>query len=390
MKSIVILAALVAALAIAILPTETEAILGPQDANALLGLMETMPLLYRRNTGNYYWDPKIPEQACNRYKGVTCKNTMDPSLQVVVKLEFIRDDLGGYLPDSIGDFRNLTELMLYHTKISGTIPSTINKLQNLESIRIEGSPVLGQLPDLFGASLPNLYYLSITDTHVSGTLPASWASLPEVGVLDLEQNRLTGPIPASWNSFPSLNYLDLSQNSLTGSVPGFTGTPTLNILNLQQNQLSGSLPAMIAPALAHVDLSSNNFQGSIPPQWNMQQQIDNNGKPYHSVLNLNSAGLSGTIPDIFGSTRYWKTIDLSHNNLTGMIPDSLTSDRLVISSDFLLDHNNLSLCPSLKRFDVFFEYVAAKCNVNHQKVLPKCSCIDVFLPTSNCWYTECY
>jgi Leucine-rich repeat (LRR) protein len=313
---------------------------------------------------------------------VVCQNVGMSSRQVVVNLGFYTQ-LYGYIPESISAFRNLTSIIFFKSDVSGIIPRSINTLENLEVLHIEYSPhLVGPLPDL--AQLKKLTKLVFASTGVHSSLPSSWASLPNLKDLRLEKNQLSGEVPKSWNYWPSLESLDMSSNQLNGSVPGFFGCPHLFKLNLSENAFS-NLPEMIGPELVDIDLSFNMLQGSIP-QWSMQPR----GGPdprYWLVLKLRSNRLSGAIPDMFGSFHLWDIIDLSHNNLTGTIPHSLTTADLIIHTALLLNDNDLSLCPPPKSFDTPNIY-GVQCDLNNQLHPPKCACIEVFLPTM-CYTTRC-
>ncbi|OWM76466.1 hypothetical protein CDL15_Pgr005430 [Punica granatum] len=76
-----------------------------------------------------------------------------------------------------------------------------------------------------------------------------------------------------------------------------------------------------------VDLSSNNFSGEIPDS-------------ITSLLNLSNNMLTGLVPSSLGALAGLEALDLPQNKLSGEIPQQLT--QLNFLSYFNVSHNNLS------------------------------------------------
>ncbi|KAD4180352.1 hypothetical protein E3N88_28943 [Mikania micrantha] len=69
---------------------------------------------------------------------------------------------------------------------------------------------------------------------------------PQVIFINLSSSGLTGQIPASMANLSSLETLDLSNNSLTGPIPYFLEKLSfLKLLDLRGNQLSGYVPKLL-------------------------------------------------------------------------------------------------------------------------------------------------
>jgi Leucine-rich repeat (LRR) protein len=339
--------------------------------------------------GEFFWNPHHPEHACN-WEGINCAtlDPFNPDLQSIISID-LESKTGGFLPEEIGYFPNLTKLTLFETGIEGTLPASLGTLENLESLVIAGSTVSGSLPDL--RNMKKLKTLTLKRTSISDKLPDYLASLPSLEEVVMTNNQLLGTIPASWSNWNSIKTLDLGFNKLTGSIPGFTGDWNLRHLRLPGNLFTGSLPIYIPPSLIEIDLSRNQLSGSIP-SWKLHLS-----PPDPSVLftlDLQFNFLSGNIPDMFGSTPSWDTIDLSHNNLTGSMPESLTSSNLFIWTGIFLNHNNLNLCPGPSSFKVRWGptkrpfFAPDLCFLDHQLVKPQCSCLQVYKNTP-CETNDC-
>ena len=131
----------------------------------------------------------------------------------------------------------------------------------------------------------------------------------ELAFLELSNNKFHGLIPKwMWNlSKETLWFLDLSYNFLTGfdQLPVILPGTHLRFLDLSQNKLQGSLP-IPPPSILTYSVLNNTLTGEIP---------------------LMICNLSSLI-----------SLDLSYNNLSGLLPKCLGtfSDSLTILN---LRHN---------------------------------------------------
>lgn len=165
------------------------------------------------------------------------------------------------------------------------------------------------------SSLLKLRSLNLSSNNLAGDVPTSMT--PSLEELVLSINNFSGSIPIALFNYQNLTMLDLSQNNLNGDVPDeFLKLPKLKTLLLSGNQLSGNIPVSVSnvASLARFAANQNNFTGFIP------SGITKNVK----MLDLSYNELSGVIPsDILSPVGLW-TVDLTHNKLEGPIPSSLS------------------------------------------------------------------
>jgi EIX receptor 1/2 len=115
-----------------------------------------------------------------------------------------------------------------------------------------------------------LTILSLANNNFSGNISTSRRLLNQLAILQLRNNNFTGQLSLSMMNFtnPELEFLDLSKNKLSGKVPFWIGThlTDLVVLSLRNNEFSGSIP----PQICHLryaqvlDLSHNYLTGRIP------------------------------------------------------------------------------------------------------------------------------
>lgn len=100
-------------------------------------------------------------------------------------------------------------------------------------------------------------------------------------------------------------------------------------------QISGPIPACVATALPYLrilELPGNRLTGAIPPVGGLSSRL--------AVLNLADNQLSGGIPESLTSLAELKHLDLANNRLTGRVPPDFGQLRML--SRALLGRNRLS------------------------------------------------
>lgn len=314
------LLSLILTLHLSISPT-TQQQLAAGDLNALHQIMDTLTDV--KNGGFFStWNFSSPENPCSSFAGVTC-SVVNDKLRVTALL------LGNGFSDSPGlagtisaigiyDLTELTQLILYPGIVTGFIPSQLGRrLKNLRVVSLTNNRLTGTIPETI-SELQNLHTLDLSHNKLTGVIPPTLASaLPELKVLVLAYNNLAGEIP-EFSDESQLIHLDFRNNMLSGTLPA-TMPATLRYLSLSSNGLWGPLNSLPSSNLVYLDLSMNKFSGPIPDSFFSSSL---------SSMYLQRNNLSGELPPpspFFESYGPASIVDLSHNFLSGDIPNFLES-----------------------------------------------------------------
>jgi hypothetical protein len=226
-----------------------------------------------------------------------------------------------------------------------TFPEELFSLINLTSLIIRGTNIAEPIPDSIG-NLTNLLHLEIEDLDSGGVIPSEIWNITNLTTLHLSKNGHTGFIPPEIGNLINLISLDLSSNQLIGEIPAellnlinlsggitssFLGTAFTPGLNLSDNLLTGEISTSISNLinLVSIDFSDNQFSGEIPSEIFTLTEL--------KTLNLSSNLLSGEISSEINNlinltgivvgfqqaTTSYSALDLSENQLSGLIPQSV-------------------------------------------------------------------
>ncbi|XP_026415924.1 LRR receptor-like serine/threonine-protein kinase GSO1 [Papaver somniferum] len=319
------------------------------------------------------------------------------------------------IPVQLVNLTSLSILDLSACDLQGSVPY----LPQLTKFDVSGN--FNLRPDLtrmFQQKWPKLQRLSISDTNASGSIPDSISNAPLLVDFDASFCRFEGSLPSSFYNLSQLRSLDLTANSITGYIhSSISNLKSLRTLELSGNILQGSIPKSICEmySLQELHLSNNNITGFIPScLTNLKNLtafiVDGNSiegtvslisfinlkilslgsnrltvvidRHFHlyskfklEELNLQSCNLEGLFPSFFVcKLSNLKSLDLSHNHLTGIIPtcfSKLNFYTFDLSNNKL--HGRLPLPPQAfdasSSFDVSYNKITGEISMDYGKRL---------------------
>ena len=314
------------------------------------------------------------------------------------------NDLTGSLPPEIGNLTNLHTLSLSSNQFTGQIPWEIGNLTNLTSLGLSNNQLTGVpesicdltidwmmefsidqnqicppypscIEDYMGNqdttetgctpcdsydpnyvelwyecySIENITELNLSNSGLSGTIPADIGGLTNLTSLNLSDNQLTGEIPADIWGLTNLTSLNLSGNQLTGEIPAEIDSLTvLNYLYLNNNLLSGEFPEPICnlpidfsndftitenqicppyPSCIEGYMGNQDTAECTPCQLSVEGYVELWDECYlienTTALNLEDSGLTGEIPSEIGNLINLINLEIGGNQLTGDIPPEM-------------------------------------------------------------------
>lgn len=249
---------------------------------------------------------------------------------VLLELELEGMDLGGSLPDSIGQLSvHLETLLLEKNRIFGSIPPALGRFSNLSLLNLSLNLLNGSIPDEIRGLL-SLERLYLSHNLFRGKIPIVLSQLPHLGLLDLSHNEFSGEIPAGLGNMIEMRSLFLNNNFLSGNIPASLGRLSqVYQLDLSHNQLSGRIPPELLLGISEIrlylGLSHNNLEGPLPIELSKLEKLQ--------AMDLSSNNLSGSIFFQISSCSELKAINFSRNSLEGHLPDSLGDLKSLESFD---------------------------------------------------------
>ncbi|GMN51069.1 hypothetical protein TIFTF001_020229 [Ficus carica] len=249
-----------------------------------------------------------------------------PYLQVI---ELGSNSLTGEIPSSIGYLQELQSLHIRNNTISGEIPPSLRNCTSLKVLDFGMNKIKGSIPKWLGMSLSNLVVLGLRSNKLEGNIPHELCSLTELQVLDVADNGLVGSVPHCFDNFKAMTTKPQTLESIY-SASFYEAEFLENAYVVTKGR--GDEYNTILSLLVSLDLSQNNLSGEIPEQLTSLLGL--------MSLNLSGNILRGSIPYKIGDMTWIQSLDLSRNQLSGKIPPSMS--HLTFVSQFNVSYNNLS------------------------------------------------
>ncbi|KAG6477259.1 receptor protein kinase TMK1-like [Zingiber officinale] len=281
------------------------------------------------------------------------------------------------LPPSLRDAVALVNFSAYYANVTGSLPNFLaTSFPGLDHLGLAYNLLSGAVPaDFAGAPLRSLWLnnqqgpsrlsggitfienmtsleeLWLQSNDFSGPLP-DFSRLTNLGVLELRDNQFTGTVPSSLTELKSLTKVTLTNNLLQGPLPVFPNSVNLD-LNPESESFCLTKPGRcddrvnlllsVAKDFNYPVRFANNWKNNDPCGWE-GIRCDANGNI--TVINFQKMGLNGSISPDFGLFASLQKLLLSNNNLTGIIPSTLTN----LAGLNELDVSNNSLWGKVPRF----------------------------------------
>ncbi|XP_065630990.1 receptor-like protein EIX2 [Quercus suber] len=228
---------------------------------------------------------------------------------------------------------NVKFIDLSHNYFKGPIPVWLAK--NWVELHLKNNSFAGPIPSNIGDLMTTLEILDLSENLLSGKIPLSIRKMIYLSILDLNSNQLSGKLPNYWNELQDLKVVDISYNSLHGKIPRSMGfSSNLSILVLSNNHFYGEIPSTLQySSLLSIDLGGNHLSGNLP-SWI---------GPNILILRLRSNLFNGTIPREWCNLLYLHILDIAQNNLFGGIPDCLNNLTTLVNSNNNDQYNSLDL-----------------------------------------------
>ncbi|XP_039160577.1 receptor-like protein EIX1 [Eucalyptus grandis] len=281
-------------------------------------------------------------------------------------------DLHGYYhPGAVDDFQWLSHLQALkyldmsgiHVNKSGDFMQVISALPYLSHLSLSNCGLYNfhlSFDCLANSTALHLEYLDLSMNSLEGPIPSiPFQNMTSLQHLYLFSNSFNSLVPRWFNSLRSLVNLNLADNllqSIEGGLFSFLREHTfleslcLNVNELHEEIFSveGSSSGLIGENFKQLRIGKNMLQGTLP-DWLFHLKnltvLDLSYNQLHGiipspydwvclrVLLLSVNQLTGNIPDAFGRLQVLSILDLSNNLLNGTIPQSLGQLQYLFSLD---------------------------------------------------------
>nr|GEW78070.1 receptor-like kinase TMK4 [Tanacetum cinerariifolium] len=248
------------------------------------------------------------------------------------------------IPHRIANSSFLKSFVASNANIYGTIPDVFDNL-NLVELKLSYNNLTGELPLSLGKSYIAFLWLNNQMISLSGGIDVL-GSMVEISQAWLHANAFSGVIPASLGKSYELYDLQLRNNMLMAFVPlEITRIPDLANVSLQNNKLQGLVPVFESGVKVELgEFRSNSFCLDKPGDCDYQvstllEIAGELGYPL-SLAESWKGNDAWTISPTFGNLTSLRSISLDGNNLVGPIPKVVTCLKDLQLLD--VSRNNLS------------------------------------------------
>ncbi|GKV27248.1 hypothetical protein SLEP1_g36441 [Rubroshorea leprosula] len=289
-------------------------------------------------------------------------------------LDISNNNLSGKLPRWTKNLLGLFELDLSNNHFDGSIPEEFCYNANLRLLDLSHNNLSRSLPHCSSPFSLYISHIYLSKNRLNGLLTHSFLNISSLKILDLGENRLSGSIPKWISNLSSLRILRLKGNLFFAEIPNeICELDQLRIMDLSNNQLSGHIPSCLGHLIGApnsfsswsliIESSTFNLDTSTEMEARLMEEVqtplgshiqdwielvtkwwsytyEGNILDYMSEIDLSCNQLTGLIPLAMGNLSDIHSLNLSHNNLTGPIPSTFSNLKQLESLD--LSFNDLN------------------------------------------------
>ncbi|XP_013451951.2 receptor-like protein EIX1 [Medicago truncatula] len=262
-------------------------------------------------------------------------------------LNLYSSKITGTVPD-LSMFTSLKFLDLSNNLLSGKIPEGSSLPCQMEDFSIAANSLDGRIPKSFWMNACKLKSLDLTSNSFSDELQVIIHHLSRCARYSLQQlylrfNQINGTLP-DLSIFSFLEIFDISKNKLNGEIHEDIRFPTkLRTLRMDSNSLHGVISEFHFSGMSmlkELDLSDNSLVLRFTENWVPPFQLQTIGlgscklgltfpkwiqtQNHFQDIDISNSGISDNVPEWFWaklSSQECKTINISYNNLKGLIPN---------------------------------------------------------------------
>uniref|UniRef100_A0A6M2F989 Leucine-rich repeat-containing N-terminal plant-type domain-containing protein n=1 Tax=Populus davidiana TaxID=266767 RepID=A0A6M2F989_9ROSI len=178
----------------------------------------------------------VGKDVCN-YPGFRCATVPDHKVTALAAADFNGYHFGGRDLQLTGFLDQLPDLSVFHANsnnFTGPIPKSIGNARNLLEVLFLNNELEGCLPYEIG-KLNKAVVFDVGSNKLTGPIPHSFACLKKMEILNLAVNKFYGPVPEMVCDLPRLANLSLSYNYFTQVGPECRKLIKKRILDVRMN-----------------------------------------------------------------------------------------------------------------------------------------------------------